>query len=327
MIGHLLRRLGSTLLLVLLVSSGAFVLTRLAPGDAAEIAGGFGASRERIARARSQAGLDRPLVAQWASWIGGVARLDLGDSTLYQQPAGPLVASRAGHTAILAVTALLVALILGIPPAFLSATRPRSLLAHAIRIVSLVLLSIPPFVGSLALVLLALRTGWFPASGMTSAAGLSGLAYVRDVVWHLPLPVLALALPLAATFERLQAQALGEALRHPAVQAARARGIPPARVMVHHAWRLSVKPVAAVAGLAFGALLSGSFVVEIVTAWPGLGRLTFDALLHRDLNLVAGCAAAGTLLLGLGLLAADLVIAWADPRITSPGASAEGRAA
>ena len=108
---------------------------------------------------------------------------------------------------------------------------------------------------------------------------------------------------------------------------ARARGIPPARVLVHHAWRLSLKPVAAVAGLACGALLSGSFVVEMVTSWPGLGRLTFDALLHRDLNLVAGCAAAGTLLLGLGLLAADAVIAWADPRITSPGVSTEGRAA
>ena len=327
MLGHLLRRLASTLLLVLLVSSAAFVLTRLAPGDSAQVTGGFGASREQIARERALAGLDRPLLVQWASWIGGIARFDLGPSTLYQQPAGPLVASRAGHTAILALASLLLALLLGIPPAFLSATRPRSFLAHAIRASSLVLLSIPPFIGSLALVLLAVRTGWFPAGGMTSAPDLAGLAYMRDVAWHLPLPVLALALPLAATFERLQAQALGEALRHPAVQAARARGIPPARVLVHHAWRLSLKPVAAVAGLACGALLSGSFVVEMVTSWPGLGRLTFDALLHRDMNLVAGCAAAGTLLLGLGLLAADAVIAWADPRITSPGVSTEGRAA
>ena len=327
MLGHLLRRLGSTLLLVLLVSSGAFVLTRLAPGDAAEVAGGFGASSGQIARARAQAGLDRPLAVQWASWLGGLARLDLGPSTLYQQPAGPLVASRAGHTAILALASLLVALILGIPPAFVTATRPRSLAAHAIGVTSLVLLSIPPFVGSLALVLLAVRTGWFPSGGMTSTAGGTGLAWLWDVVCHLPLPVLALALPLAATFERLQAQALGEALRHPAVLAARARGIPERRVLVHHAWRLSLKPVAAVAGLACGALLSGSFVVEMVTSWPGLGRLTFDALLHRDLNLVAGCAAAGTLLLGLGLLAADLVIAWADPRVASPGASTEGRAA
>jgi peptide/nickel transport system permease protein len=159
------------------------------------------------------------------------------------------------------------------------------------------------------------RTHWLPAGGMTSAAGATGAAYLLDLAWHLPLPVLALALPLAATFERLQAQALGEALAEPSVMAARARGIPESRILRRHAWRLSVKPVAAVAGLAFGALLSGSFVVELVTAWPGLGRLTYDALRHRDLDLVAGCAAAGTLVLSIGLLAADLVIAWSDPRV------------
>jgi peptide/nickel transport system permease protein len=129
------------------------------------------------------------------------------------------------------------------------------------------------------------------------------------------LPVAALALPLAATFERLQAQALTEALEQPAIIAARARGIPESVIVRRHAWRLALKPVAGVAGLAFGALLSGSFVVEIVTAWPGLGRLTYDALLHRDLELVAGCAAAGTLVLSIGLLLADAVIAWSDPRV------------
>jgi len=317
MAARLLKRLASTLLLVLSVSSAAFLVTHLAPGDVVQTTMGFGASQAVIEREQHRAGLDRPLVVQWGSWLAGLARLDLGTSALYQRPVGPLVAERGLNTALLAAVAFALALLLGLPPAFITATRPRSVGAQIVRAVSLLLLSLPPFVGSLALVLIAVRTGWLPAGGMTSAAETSGLAFVADLLWHLPLPVAALALPLAATFERLQAQALTQALDQPAILAARARGIPETTVVRRHAWRLALKPVAAIAGLAFGALLSGSFVVEVVTAWPGLGRLTYDALLHRDLELVAGCAAAGTMVLSLGLLVADAVIAWSDPRARS----------
>jgi peptide/nickel transport system permease protein len=314
MLARLLRRLTATLLLVVGVSSAAFLVTHFAPGDVVQTTMGFGARQATIARVQHRAGLDRPLLVQWGSWLAGLARFDLGTSALYQQPVGPLVVERALNTTLVATVAFLVALALGLPPAFITATRPRSLAAQAIRAVSLVLLSLPPFVGSLALVLVAVRTGWLPAGGMT-AGDASGVAFIEDLLWHLPLPVAALALPLAATFERLQAQALTEALEQPAIIAARARGIPESVIVRRHAWRLALKPVAGVAGLAFGALLSGSFVVEIVTAWPGLGRLTYDALLHRDLELVAGCAAAGTLVLSIGLLLADAVIAWSDPRV------------
>ena len=313
MLARLLRRLAATLLLVVGVSSGAFLVTRLSPGDVVQTTMGFGASQATIARAQHRIGLDRPLVVQWGAWLAGVVRLDLGTSALY--------AERALNTALLATVAFLVAFLLGIPPAFITATRPRSPAAHVIRAASLVLLSLPPFVGSLALVLVAARTGWFPAGGMTTAEDVTGVALLADVLWHLPLPVAALALPLAATFERLQAQALTEALEQPAILAARARGIPESTIVRRHAWRLALKPVAAVAGLIFGALLSGSFVVEMVTAWPGLGRLTYDALLHRDLELVAGCAAAGALVLSVGLLLADMAIAWSDPRVRAQVAS------
>ncbi len=322
MAAHLVRRLLATCLLVLAISSAAFLVTRLAPGDSADIALGLGANSEALTRARHLAGLDRSLAAQWAGWLAGVARLDFGETTLYQRPVGPLVAERALNTALLAVTSFLVALAIGLPLALATASRPTSALARLVRGVSLLLLSMPPFVGSLVLVLLAVRTGWLPAGGMTSGDGSTGIDLAVDLLWHLPLPVLALALPLGATFERLQSQSLGQALAEPSVQAARARGVPERQIVRRHAWRLAVKPVAAVGGLAFGALLSGSFVVEMVTAWPGLGRLTYDALRHRDLDLVAGCAAAGTLLLAIGLLASDLVIAWSDPRVRDNDARA-----
>ena len=152
---------------------------------------------------------------------------------------------------------------------------------------------------------------------MTSDTGQSGLAALADVLWHLPLPALALALPLAATFERQQSAALARALATPAVQAARARGLGHSDVVWRHAWRLSLAPVASLGGLALAALLSGAFVVEMIAAWPGLGRLTYDALRARDLPMVAGCALAGATLLSIGLFLSDQIVAAGDPRTRS----------
>ena len=316
MIIYVLRRLLATVLLVLVVSSAAFVITRIAAANTIAADIGLQLDPTRIRVRMHELGLDRPMLEQWASWLGRLLRFDLGTSVYYNSPVAPIVGERVRNTALLATTAFLVALAIGIPPAFVTATRPRSLAARMIRVTSLVLLSLPPFVSSLGLVLIAARTGWLPAGGLASnAVGSTFVERMIDVAWHLPLPVLALALPLAATFERLQAQALADALALPSVRAAHARGIPPRTIAWRHAGRLAIKPVAGVAGLAFGALLSGSFAVEAVTAWPGLGRLTIDALRFRDLYLVAGCTAAGTLVLAFGLLIADLVIAWSDPRV------------
>ena len=315
----LVRRGLAALLLIWIVASCAFLLTALAPGDVADVTGGIGArTPERLAAMRAEAGLDRPLLVQYGAWLGRVVRGDLGTSFLYRAPVGPMVLDRATNTAILAVAALLLALVIGLPPAVLCATRPRSIAARAVRALSLLLLSIPPFVGALVLVLVAARTGWLPAGGMTSGADLSGAAWLADLLWHLPLPALALALPLAATFERQQSTALAEALATPAVQAARARGVGDGQIVRRHAWRLSLKPVFALGGLAMAALLGGAFVVETIAAWPGLGRLTHDALRARDIPLVAGCALAGSTVLAIGLLVSDVLIAVADPRVREP---------
>jgi peptide/nickel transport system permease protein len=131
------------------------------------------------------------------------------------------------------------------------------------------------------------------------------------------LPVIALALPVVPVLERLQSRALAEALADPAILAARARGLPHRRIVWRHALRLSLKPVLAVYGVIVGALLSGSFVVEYVMSWPGLGRLMYDALVYRDANLAAGCAAAGAAFLAFGILLSDVALAAVDPRLSS----------
>ena len=311
MLGFFVRRAIGALVLVWVVASCAFLLAAVAPGDGT--GGPFGMSPAERAALRAEMGLDRPILVQYARWAGRALRGDLGTSFRYRAPVGPMVLDRAANTALLAVVAMALALVLGLPAALLCASRPRGPAARLVRAASLLLLSVPPFVGALALVLLAARTGWLPAGGMTSGDR-TGLGWLVDLAWHVPVPALALALPLAAMFERQQAAALAESLALPAVQAARARGLPAARVLFRHAWRLSLKPVAALGGLALAALLGGAFVVEMIAAWPGLGRLTYDAMLARDLPMVAGCAVAGSAVLSAGLLLSDLAVAAADPR-------------
>ena len=143
--------------------------------------------------------------------------------------------------------------------------------------------------------------------------GMSGLLEV--VVRYLPLPALALGLPIAASLERVQSQAVTEALKDPSVVAAQSRGLPASRVIWVHAWRLSLRPVLGVLGMAVGSVLSGSLAVEVVMTWPGLSHLMIGALIGQDLPLAAGCAGLGAALLSIGLLSADIALASADPTI------------
>jgi peptide/nickel transport system permease protein len=188
-----------------------------------------------------------------------------------------------------------------------------------VRTVSVVGVSVPPLLGSLALVFLAARTGWFPVGGMSSAGAteMTWAAWAADLARHLPLPALALAIPMAATLERLQSETIASASRESFVAASRARGVDRTRSILRHAWPVSLRPVLGLYGVMIGSLFSGSFIVEVVTSWPGLGRLMFDALKARDLYLVAGCAATGALFLAAGTFIADLLLACSDPRARS----------
>ena len=314
---YLVRRLVAAVVLVAVVSSAALLLTRVAPGDFASELFGSGASAASMARERARYGLDRPVASQYLDWTCRAARLDFGVSLIYHRPVVELVRQRAANTAVLALTALLVATLLGLPAGIVTGSRRRGLVVSAIRGVSIVLLSLPSLITSLVLVLFAARTGWLPTGGMQSAGAWEGgtLAGLADLARHLPLPVLAIALPLAAMIERVQSQSLGSVLKMPFALATLARGVPRSRLIWRDAWRPAVGPVAALYGFILGSLLSGSFVVEVVTSWPGLGRLMYDALRARDLFLVAGCAAAGSIFLAVGSLISDLIQAWADPRI------------
>jgi peptide/nickel transport system permease protein len=318
LIRFLAMRCLTTVLLVWLAASSMLLLVRLAPGDALSDDSMFLArSKASLQASRERLGLDKPWWELYGGWLVHAIRLDFGTSIRYGRPVTQLVTERAANTAILALSALFVATIVGLPLGVIAGSgRPRAV-ASTVRIFSIVALSAPPLLTSLILAWFAARTGWFPIGGMRDldAGRWPFDDRVRDALWHLALPVLALALPLAATFERLQADAVAAVRAEPFIISALARGLPHARVLWRDLWRPALGPVVALYGLAAGHLLSGALAVELVSAWPGLGRLMFEALGTRDLPLAAGCAAAAALFLGIWTMLSDLALRVVDPRL------------
>ncbi len=314
MAAYLARRLAFAVFLVFAVSSASLILARLAPGDFATDSLEVAARRETLERTRARYGLDKSIARQYADWLASAARLDFGRSLQYDRPVSDLIPERAANTAILALTALVAATLIGIPLGVVTGSSRGGLVPAAIRVVSLVLLSMPPLLTSLFLVFVAARTGWLPMAGMR-AAGEPSTGLTLDLLRHLAVPAAALALPLAAMFERLQAQAMSEVIGEPFILATMARGVPRSRLVWRDALKAALRPMAAVYGLVVGTLLGGSFAVEVITAWPGLGRLMLDALRARDGDLGAACAGAGSLFLAVGTLLSDAALALVDPRV------------
>ena len=293
-----LRRIAAALVLVLSVSIAAFVLARLAPGDETTPDQDAGVDARTIELKRERLGLNRPFVVQLADYCWDVLRLDLGLSARFERPVGALVLERGVNTARLGFVALLFATLIGLPLGILTGSHPHSWIARVVSVFSLTAIACPPLVAVLGLLFLAVSTGWMSASP-----------------GHLLIPTLALGLPIAAMIERLQSQATHDALQAPDLQAAAARGIPPARLIWVHAARQSLRPVLGIYGIVIGGVFSGSLAVEFATGWPGLGRLMYEGVRAGDVKLVAGCVFAGGVCLAAGNLIADALRAWVDPRV------------
>lgn len=279
--------------LVVAAFVGAYLLTALAPGDAAyEL---LPQGRAAYEAERSRLGLDRPVSERFRTRLARLARLDFGTSLRFGQPVLPLVVERASRTLLAGGLALAIALAIGIPAGVASARLRSPVLRRLAAALSLVVVSIPSLVSALLLAVL----------------------FVRWRVPPLVVVVLALALPAAALVERLQASAYGDVAEGLQLRAARARGLSERRAAWRYAWPLSLPAVLGVVSLVASQLVSGSLAVEYVTNWPGLGRLTYEALMARDADLAAGCAAAAAVLVGLASLAGDLLLAAVDPRVSA----------
>lgn len=295
-----------------------FALIRMAPGDpAAVIAGESGASDEQfIAGIRRQYGLDRPLLTQVSAYLGRLAVLDLGISYRTQRPVADIILERVPATLLLTVPALLLAIVVGTSLGTYAATRAGTWKDSLITALAMVFYATPVFwVGLLLILTFSVSLGWLPPFGMAGIIRKNGMAGVLDVLWHLVMPVASLALFYLAAYVRVARAATVEVLGRDFVRAARAKGASPAGVIRGHVLRNAILPIVTLAGLQVGQVLGGAVVIESVFAWPGIGRLAFDALMQRDYNVILGVFFISSALVVIANLLTDVTLRVIDPRI------------
>jgi ABC-type dipeptide/oligopeptide/nickel transport system permease component len=302
-IRYLTRRLLLTIPVILGVATLVFSLIHLVPGDPAQVMLGEGASEKDVIELRTRLGLDRPLVEQYGTFLGGLVRGDLGSSFRTGQPVTTSILERVPATVELALAAMAVAMIVALPLGIIAAVRHGGASDHAAMTLALAGISIPNFwLGPMLAIIFAIELGWFPVSG-------------RGGVDSLVLPAISLGAALAAILARMTRASLLEELRELYVRAARARGVSRARAILRHALRNSLIPLATILGLQFGAVLTGAVITETIFAWPGIGRLLIQSITTRDYPLVQGCILLIAVTYVTVNLITDLLYGVLDPRI------------
>lgn len=302
------RRLLLALPTALAAATLVFLLVHAVPGDPVAVMLGESAAPADAERLRHALGLDRPLAAQYATFLGGLVRGDLGRSLVSGESVTTLLAARLPATIELAGAAIAVALLVSVPLGLAAAARPGTWIDRGSVLVALLGVSMPSFwLGPLLIIVFAVDLRWLPVSG-------------RGTFAHLVLPACTLGFGMAAILTRMLRASTLESMSEDYIRTARAKGVGRARILGLHALANAAAPVVTILGLQLGALLAGTVLTETIFAWPGIGRLVVDAINQRDYPVVQGCI----LTIALGFVAAstatDLVQAWLDPRLrAAPG--------
>jgi peptide/nickel transport system permease protein len=317
---YVLRRFIQMIPLLFGISALTFILLQLAPGDFLnQMAENPAISPATIEAMRRNFGLDQPWWVQYGLYLKNILlHFDFGESFSRHQPVFTVIREGLANTLLLAGAAAIITWGLALPLGIWAAVRQYSWIDKSLSLLAFVWLSVPEILSGLLLLMLAARTGWFPVGGMRSIDydDLTTIGKVRDLAWHLALPALVVGLvPLASRMRQMRGNLL-DVLRLDYVTTARSKGLDQGVVIYKHALRNAINPMITLFGYTLGALVSGSFVAEIIFSWPGLGRLTLDAILTQDQYLVMGSVLMASIVLILGNLIADLLLAIADPRIT-----------
>jgi ABC-type dipeptide/oligopeptide/nickel transport system permease component len=293
-------------------------MVHLAPGDPLTFITGEGdVSTEQLTRLRAEYGLDRPLTTQYALYLKKVVAGDLGFSYRYRAPVMELIIDRIPATLLLMAPSLALFIGLGVLLGIVAARRPNSGIDLLMSGVALVGWSVPVFwLGQLLIIGFALKLGWFPTQGMFNLrAPSAGFGRAFDVLWHLALPATALGMRFLALGTRMTRSSMLQVLRLDYMTTARAKGLPERVVLARHGLPNALLPVITIVGLNVGTMLSGSVLVEVVFAWPGMGRLLYDGVLARDYPLIIGIILIVSVAVVLVNLITDVVYAMVDPRI------------
>jgi peptide/nickel transport system permease protein len=315
---YFLRRALHAVFLLFGVSLLTFLFSALTPGNYFdEMRLNPQISQATVAALRAQYQLDRPLPVRYVHWLNAVAHGELGFSFAYNSPVGPILWVRARNTLLLTITAMLLAWLLALPLGVWSASRFGRAPDRILSGTTATLLVIPELVLALGLLILAVRTHWFPTGGLVSVGfeSVSPLQKLQDLASHMVLPVTALVLGTLPMLVRHVRASVAEALQAPFLRAAVGHGIPRRKLLYGYALRAAANPLISLFGFSVGTLLSGSLLVEVVMSWPGVGPLLVEAILARDLFVVIGGVLLSTIFLVSGNLLADALLYWADPRI------------
>jgi len=303
MLQYLIKRLLSTIPVLIGISLLLFFMLRMLPGDPAQVLAGQMASQEDIELIRHQLGLDRPIHVQYAFFLGRLARFDLGRSARTQNPVTEEIWARLPNTMLLAVVAITLACLFGIPAGIISAVRPYTWLDYVVTSTAIFGISMPVFwLGLMLVVVFSIILQWLPAGGTGT--------------WrHVILPSFTLAAFVVAFIARMTRSSMIEVLSQDYTTTARSKGLKEQVVIIKHALKNALIPIITVIGLQFGMLLGGAVLTETVFAWPGVGRLIVDSITGRDYPMIQGAILVFGLLYILVNLVVDLLYAYVDPRI------------
>ncbi|MDQ3248387.1 MAG: ABC transporter permease [Chloroflexota bacterium] len=300
---YLLRRLLWTLITLLGVSALTFVLIFAGPADPAKALVGQKATSVSIAHVRQQYGLDKPLVVQYAAYMSRLLRGDLGESYYFRRPVREALLVKFPATALLAISIMAVACLIGLPLGIIGALKRGSLLDRGLMIGQLLSISLPTFfIGLLLIYLFAHKLRWLPTGG-------------HGTLRHLILPTLAVAVPWSAWYALLLRSSLLDAIAADYVRTAYAKGLRARVVVVRHMLRNALLPVVTLIGVDLAGLLTGIALVEYIFNWPGIGWQTLQAAQHLDVPLIMGSVLFGALFISLANLLVDLLYTWLDPRV------------
>ena len=317
----LLPRLVKMAAVVLAIVVANFLLIHAAPGDPASVlAGQSGAADPKfVEQLRHEFGLNQPLTTQLWLYVSSVAQGDLGVSHRQGRTVASLIGERLPATLLLTGTAFAFALAAGIALGVAAASRVGTWVDSALTVVALFFYATPIFwVGLMLVLVFSVALDWLPSFGMSTVGPpITGLAAVRDVALHLLLPALTLGLFYMAVYARITRSAMLEAIGQDYVRTARSKGATEGRILRRHVLRNALLPVVTLAGVQAGQLIGGSVLVETVFAWPGIGRLAFDALLARDYQVLLGVFLVTSILVVVLNLLTDLIYVLIDPRMSA----------
>jgi peptide/nickel transport system permease protein len=318
MLSYIVRRTGQLVPILLVIVCFNFVLLHLAPGDPITYLVGDAPTDERVlSELRASLGLDRPLYEQLAIYLGQIARGDLGYSYISRESVTTILLSRLPATLLLLGTQFVLSIVFGILLGVASARRQGSLIDQGVTLLSLVGFAVPAFwLAQMMVLIFSLQLGLFPSQGMHSLRlGATGFAAVWDMLHHLVLPALTLTIFNLALIARVTRASMINALRMEYIVYARSKGVAEGTILWFHALRNAVLPVITVIGLNFRTLIAGAVLTETVFAWPGIGRLTYDAVLARDYPVLMGIFILIGITVVIGNILTDIAYAALDPRV------------